>query len=242
MASQEEEDTPFPLHAAARDGRDLAVRSLIRANPSLVSQRDEDDRTPLFWAVSAANAPIVQLLLTESSSAGSLDIDAVDEAGWTTLHIAASVGSLEIVDLLVHYGASLNVTTSAGQTPLHYAVSRERVDVVRRLVELYPAATRVRDKRGQIPLHRAAAIGSIPLIRLLVRDAKGPLNVADRDGWTPLFHASAEGRGDAALELIRCDADTSVVDREGKTFLDVCVDDKVGRWIVDVAKREGLSL
>ncbi|KAK9235597.1 ankyrin repeat-containing domain protein [Lipomyces kononenkoae] len=231
----------FPLHTAAHEGRELAVRSLIRSEPSLISKRDDDGRTPLFWAVSAGNADIVQSLLTAAKGPDGqlkrIDIDDTDEAGWTVSHIAASIGSLAILNMLLPYDPDLSIQTSAGQTPLHYAVSRVRHEVAVRLIEKYPGAVRIKDRQNQLPLHRAAAIGNIPLITLLIKN-KSPLNTVDRSGWTPLFHAAAEGHGDAALALVRAGADTERLDPDGNIFLNVCPDDKVKKWIQDMIARD----
>ncbi|KAK9466593.1 ankyrin repeat-containing domain protein [Lipomyces arxii] len=244
MADDEQVDK-FPLHAAARDGRELAVRSIVRTDRSLIRQRDDDNRTPLFWAVSAGNVDIVQSILSASAGPDGklelINIDDVDEAGWTVAHIAASIGSLDILDLILPFEPDLSKQTSAGQTPLHYAVSRIRYEIAERLLEKYPQAVRIKDKQNQIPLHRAAAVGSIPLINLLIK-YKSPLNTSDRSGWSPLFHASAEGHGDAALVLIKAGAVTDRLDPDGNTFLQVAVDEKVKKWIQDMAAREGIDL
>ncbi|KAK9456091.1 ankyrin repeat-containing domain protein [Dipodascopsis uninucleata] len=245
----DEEIDPFPLHTAAREGNELAVRSLVRSEPSLISKKDNDGRTPIFWAVSSGNIEITQTILsavTKTSLKGEktlerINIDDTDEAGWTIAHIVASIGSQEILELLLQYDPDLTKQTNAGQTPLHYAVSRSRFEVAERLIEVCPAAVRVRDKQNQVPLHRAAAVGNVPLMNLLIK-ARSPLNTADKSGWTPLFHAAAEGHGDAALVLIRAGADTSNVDPAGQTFLDVCPDEKVRKWISDMVAREGLKL
>ncbi|KAK9447765.1 ankyrin repeat-containing domain protein [Limtongia smithiae] len=241
----DEEADPYPLHTAARDGKELTVRNFIKQDRTLVARRDEDGRTPLFWAVSSGHESIVQALITAATDPDGqlslIDIDDVDDAGWTVTHIAASIGSLPVLDILLPYHPSLDKQTSAGQTPLHYAVSRMRYDVVKRLLEAFPGAVRIRDKQGLVPLHRAASIGNIPMITELLK-AKSPLDPADKSGWTPLFHASAEGHGDAALLLIRTGADTQKMDREGSTFLDVAADEKVKKWIIDMAGREGIRL
>ncbi|KAK9472473.1 ankyrin repeat-containing domain protein [Dipodascopsis tothii] len=238
------EDDQFPLHTAARDGSELRVRALLKADPAAASKKDHDGRTPIFWAVSSDRADIVQQLLTAASDDGKLvriGIDDTDEAGWTLAHIAASIGSATVLDLLLPYGPDLAAQTAAGQTPLHYAVSRARLPVAERLLAAYPAAARVRDRQRQTPLHRAAAIGSVPLITLLVRH-QSPLNTSDASGWTPLFHAAAEGHGDAALALLAAGADPHRLDPDGHGFLDVAADDKVKQWIVDAAKRDAIEL
>ena len=110
------------------------------------------------------------------------------------------------------------------------------------MLEAYPQAVRVKDKQNQTPLHRAAAVGNVPLVNLLAGKYKSPLNTSDRSGWTPLFHAVAEGHGDTAIALLRLGADADKVSTDGKTFLDVCADDKVKKWVMDMARKEGLEL
>ncbi|KAK9463947.1 ankyrin repeat-containing domain protein, partial [Lipomyces oligophaga] len=237
----------FPLHSAVRENKELTVRSILRTSPAVVFQRDDDSRTALFWAVSTGHPALVQLLLTtakeNSSSKHEFDIDDCDEAGWTVAHVASSVGHEEIMEMILAYEPDLTVQTNAGQTALHYAVSKGRLEIARRLAEACPAAVRIRDKRGLLPLHRAAAIGSVPLIKLLIEPpARGPINTTDKDRWSPLFHASAEGHGDAALALLRAGADPDLRDSEGHSFLDVAPDDKVRTWIKDNAKRDGIDL
>lgn len=48
---------------------------------------------------------------------------------WTPLHIASSVGQVDIVSALVEKGATVNAVNQTGQTPLHYAASRNRLEV-----------------------------------------------------------------------------------------------------------------
>lgn len=48
---------------------------------------------------------------------------------WTPLHIATSAGHTEIVTILVSQKAYTNATNQTGQTPLHYAASKNRYDV-----------------------------------------------------------------------------------------------------------------
>ncbi|KAK9480909.1 ankyrin repeat-containing domain protein [Lipomyces japonicus] len=229
----------FPLHTAAREGKILTVRSILRSDAKAVTKRDSDNRTALFWAISSGNIEITQEIILAGKKY--IDIDDTDEAGWTVSHIAASIGSLPLLELLLGLDPDLSKQTSAGQTPLHYAVSRSRYDVAVKLLEAYAGAARIKDRQNQVPLHRAAAIGSIPLIELLIK-YKSPLNTSDRTGWTPLFHSSAEGHGDAAIVLIRAGADTAKLDQDGHNFLDVAVDDKLRKWIQDVARKEGLDI
>jgi len=105
------------------------------------------------------------------------------------------------VDLLLRKGADANETSERshpvcinclfhtdnnGQTALHFAVSKNNLDVTRQLLA-HNASARSKDRRQQLPLHRAAAIGSVPIMKLLVQH-KSPLNAQDADGSTALHH------------------------------------------------------
>ena len=48
-------------------------------------------------------------------------IDTRDEFGCTALHIAALVGSLEIIKILLENGSDINATNKDGWNALHYA-------------------------------------------------------------------------------------------------------------------------
>jgi len=40
------------------------LNALEKANPRLTSQRDDDDRLPIHWAVSYGHLPVVELLVS----------------------------------------------------------------------------------------------------------------------------------------------------------------------------------
>jgi 26S proteasome non-ATPase regulatory subunit 10 len=51
------------------------------------------------------------------------------KAWWTPTHIAASLGKLEILQALFNKGVHLDDKNETGQTGLHYAASKNRVEV-----------------------------------------------------------------------------------------------------------------
>ena len=56
-------------------------------------------------------------------------MNAQDDADWTPLMIAVSVGSLEIVQKLLAKDADVMLPNSTHQIPLHYAASKNYLDV-----------------------------------------------------------------------------------------------------------------
>lgn len=116
-------------------GHTALVRELLETSEdarAVLDQPDADGRTPLHWAASSdAKLDIVEAL----SSAGSIDVDARDHSGWTSLMIASSAGASSIVRWLLQHGADVHASNTKRITALHYASSKNHVDIVRELLE-----------------------------------------------------------------------------------------------------------
>lgn len=213
------------VHQAIKDGKFLLAKELVKEHPKSVRQTDDDGRVPLHWAVSAGDADMVAFLVANLPQVDFDDL--VDSSGWTPVHIAAAIGRSDILDLLVVHEPSpdINLTTTAGVTALHLAVSKNHYDTVKQLVEKYKCSTRSKDKLGRTALHRAAAIGSQPIVKTLAKLAN--VNAKDLDGWTPLHHALAEGHGDVGKLLVELGGDPEIRNNDGQLAAQVAVDDNV---------------
>ncbi|TLD14893.1 hypothetical protein PspLS_10867 [Pyricularia sp. CBS 133598] len=252
-------ENKFAIHAACREGRYAAVESLLNVDPKLANRKDDDGRLPIHWAVSSNQFEITNLLVAQKN----FDPDVQDDSGWTPLMIAVSIKDGEkLVDLLLSKGADVNEKSeitnilpshshqtyiqgnyNSGQTALHFAASKNNLDVARKLLDQKPpASARVRDRRGQYALHRAAAVGSTPMVNLLIGQGKSPLNATDSDGQTALHHAIAEGHGDTAVALLKAGAETDKKDADGNLAIDLAPDREVRKYIEQVAEREGVDL
>jgi len=55
-----------------------------------------------------------------------VDINAVNAQGWTSLHVAATGGNVEVVGLLLKHGADVNAASHIGATPLDNAITYSR--------------------------------------------------------------------------------------------------------------------
>lgn len=50
------------------------------------------------------------------------------------LHTACRCGSLDVVQMLINYGLDVNLADIAGWSPMHIAVTYDRVDVMKALL------------------------------------------------------------------------------------------------------------
>ena len=79
------------------------------------------------------------------------------DSGCTSLHYAASLGYVDLCELLVRYGADTDAQTAKLETPLHLAVARGHREVSAILLK-YSARLNIRDENGMTPLQQAENI------------------------------------------------------------------------------------
>ena len=132
------------------------------------------------------------------------------------LHVAASVGSMRVVEWVVERGGDLEGLNEWEETPLLVACKTGRLEVMRRLVE-GGADVMARDKWNRNMLYAACEGGDVGLVRYVLGLGVFDVEEKDSDMQTPLHRACEYGQLDAARVLVEeAGAD---VDVEGN---DVC--------------------
>jgi 26S proteasome non-ATPase regulatory subunit 10 len=176
--------------------------ALLGSDPLAVRAVDTERRTALHWAC-AQRRTLVPLLLQHGA-----DPALQDEAGWSSLHIAAAAASGEggaevfrsLLDRVREQGTLASVlaaTTRTGATPLLLAASKGNLDVVRDILNSHvPIDLNKTDIYGNSALMKATTAGHAAIVRLLLESGARVSVVNQRTGQHVLHMACAEGRAE----------------------------------------------
>ena len=157
-----------------------------------------------------------------------VDMDAMDEDGWTPLLIAAFFRNNVIVEQLIAKGADVNAKGRRGVTPLHKAsvgggeileMGHDCFNEVPELLIAKGANLNAKDEEGLTPLMYAVLEGQKEIAELLI--AKGAdVNVKDGDCETALHYAASFSQNEIFELLIKNGAEVNAKDDWGRTPLD----------------------
>ncbi len=170
-------------------------------------------RAALVAAVRSRDTELTRLVLGQDSG---LDVAALSLA----LASACTNGNIDIVDLLLKYGADPNLGSDDSgnpEVPLIIAAARGHAGVVRVLL-LAHADPNLVDSKGNTALISASLAGSANVARELL-DAKADPNHPDPDGNTAVILASQYGRLDMVRCLLAAGADPNLKNKAEMTAL-----------------------
>lgn len=125
------------------------------------SKEDNEDKTPIHYAIENNSIEVVKLLLTYNA-----DIELIDKNFKKPIHYSAENNCKEITEFLLTYGAKPNVKDENMQTPLYYALMHNCIEIVELLVN-NGANINDNDALGQTPLHYAARLNRKEVIEVL---------------------------------------------------------------------------
>uniref|UniRef100_A0A8C9J1C3 Ankyrin repeat and SOCS box protein 11 n=1 Tax=Panthera tigris altaica TaxID=74533 RepID=A0A8C9J1C3_PANTA len=168
-----------PLHEAAAQGRLLALKTLI----AQVNGVTVHGATPLFNACRSGSAACVHVLL-EVGAKAQLEAHLA-----SPIHEAVKRGHRECMEILLANNVNIDQEVPQLGTPLYVACTYQRVDCVKKLLEL--GASVDRGQSLDTPLHSAARQSSVEVVHLLA-DYGAPLKCRNAEGKSALDLAGAK--------------------------------------------------
>jgi ankyrin repeat protein len=180
-----------------------AIAAVLLASSAQLSA--QAGKAAVAEAAMQRNTSLVRDLLKQG-----VDVNAAQGDGMTALHWAASLGDLELTEMLLVAGANVRATTRInGYTPLFVASRSGNANIVAALLASGSDAKAV-SVTGSTPLMLASASGSVEAVRLLL-DAGADIDARESArGQTALIFAAAANRVEVITELARRGADVRV--------------------------------
>jgi ankyrin repeat protein len=134
------------------------------------------------------------------------------------LYYATLCGFRDLVEhLIATYPRDVNARGGHHATPLHTAVVKGNVDVMKLLLE-HGAHVASVDRNECTPLYEASQRGRLDIVSLLL-DHGADVNYQDKYGWTALLEASFEGELEVAQILLQHGATADIGNTDGSTPL-----------------------
>ncbi len=137
----------------------------------------------------------------------------------TPLIIAVFNGKLDIVKKMLARGADIEDPDIWGQTPLMYtSYDKKGVEIAEELFD-NGADIEARDLGGASLLIVTIMSDDLNMIKFFLEQGAN-IDCVDDHFWSPLMYAAENGVYEIIKELLDQGADRSLVDRNGKTFMD----------------------
>ena len=184
-AYAEDIDKKTPLMLAARFGRQSIIRFYLQAENSEIAINTEDKFgwTPLLLALEGEHKDIALMLI----KAGASVTHVTHETSVSSAHFAAFLDDEQVFEKLLDGGARLNLQTSHGNAPLHYASRNGKMNSIRFLLN-NGVDVNVHNADGETPLLWASKYFETEAVRSLLAAGADP-SLCDSYGLTPLDYA-----------------------------------------------------
>ncbi|MDQ3813252.1 MAG: ankyrin repeat domain-containing protein, partial [Armatimonadota bacterium] len=163
----------------------------------------------LISAVHAGDAWTAQQLIARGAN-----VNARDSSNETLLRVAITNWDKNMIDVLVHGGASHDASTD-----LFIAALKNRVADARKAIA-NGADVNVRNGEGDSVLAYAAHCGHLTITKMLIEHG-ADINAKSKDGETPLMMAAFHGAASAVKLLIEAGADVNAKNKGGASALDI---------------------
>jgi len=213
-----ENDWPYLHYIAETNDREVA--ELLLAHGAKLNAKDGSGRTALHIALSSGRRDMAEFLVSKGATGpelhlaacignlkrvkslleGGTNVDTTDEAGYTALYWATSIGREEVAGFLISKGADVHARVGDDLTPLHSAAQRGHKDIVELLIAA-GADVNARRASGGTPLHNAAWAGQVDVVEVLLAHG-ADVNAKRDNGKTALSLAKEKGHTEI-VELLR---------------------------------------
>jgi ankyrin repeat protein len=239
--------TPLNHAAVIRDME--MVELLLSAGADVNTRSDEYGVTPLANCLNTIDVPenrdqtirlaeLVRVLLDAGADPNIRENADYEDEGPTAIFLAVEAHDIEVMKMLIEAGARLDIEYAASRDyPLHLVMCVAEAEC---LIELGADVNAALPVRGTA-LHRQARAGHPRVVALLIEKGANPNAPIPESGCTPLhmlFRTRTFERHqhrETLKVLLEAGADLGAVDAEGRTPIDVAVENEALEAFHDAA-------
>ncbi|WP_232616717.1 ankyrin repeat domain-containing protein [Treponema primitia] len=203
-----------PLHDSIRWGI-IQMETLLISNGADLEVRDTEGNTPFMEAILAGYRASAERLAEIGA-----DPNTRNNRGDTPLHIAAAQDRVDMVTLLLGWGAKIHAKNIMEKTPFQVALATSPRMVSALLTREWIG---VPDDNGHSPLHIAIlSNASVEILKTII-DMGGRVSAIDADGKTPLRLALEKDKWDQAKLLADAGSNVFTVAGDGKSPAEIAI-------------------
>ncbi|XP_062612537.1 protein phosphatase 1 regulatory subunit 12A-like [Saccostrea cucullata] len=191
-----------PLHIAVAQENTVMVQKfvhLMTISGKSVDKYNKSQQTPLHIAIELQFDQAVSVLLMAGANPS-----LVNKQGDSSIHLAIkhnTINSLAMMLIKSQHKTDINARNFEGLAPLHLAVIRNQIEMVKVLIRC-GADINIQDgKSGRTPLFHAVEGNQLKLV-LLFRQCNANLELTNYAGITALMAAQAKGFSEASSILM----------------------------------------
>ncbi|WP_265428806.1 ankyrin repeat domain-containing protein [Chryseobacterium sp. YIM B08800] len=157
ISAQEKAKSIFDI---ARTGTVDEVKELMKQNPDIINQTNENGFSPLILACYRGNVEVANFLIDNVK-----DVNYKSQEGTALAGLSVKYNK-DLVEHLLKKNANPNIADSSGSTPLFWAVKFGNKELVELLLK-HKADKSLKDSQGMTPFEYALQTNNNELINLL---------------------------------------------------------------------------
>lgn len=154
------QDKAKSIFDIARNGTVAEVKELMKQNPDIINQTNDNGFSPLILACYRGNTDVADFLIENVK-----DVNYKSREGTALAGLAIKYNK-DLVEHLLKKNADPNIGDETGYTPLFWAVKSGNKDLVEQLLK-YKADKTKKDSMGMTPFEYALQTNNKEIINLL---------------------------------------------------------------------------
>lgn len=209
-ALQKNKQKENAIDFALRSKNQSCLVELVKLGVKL-DETDSDGNTVLHRQCEDQNLFNIQKLLMSK-----VDVNIVNRNGLTPLAIALKNKSMDIVSILIQFGARLDIQDSNGDTSVHILCKSKDWEVLQKIP--LQNVINIQNKKGETPVIVSLKNKNLELSRLLIQQGSN-LNIADSEGNYPIILVLENNMMDLLNMILQGNVNINVKNSKGVTPL-----------------------